>query len=538
MSTDATTLPLRDSPSGSSEIEGRLELPALAGRPDRARRVGAWAGSRRETRIGALALGLIVVGTALVVVVAANRPSFLSAPSHYGFFPGWLAGPLGGLLPWFTRDPAVIKSLFTGALVCMYVAYLVGLKHVPRLPARYAIGTLLAVHAILLLSPPLSLTDVFNYINYGRMGVVHHLDPYTTTPALEPHSDPSFGLSNWHNLLSPYGPLFTLITYAIVPLGVAGSLWALKGLLMAASLATLLLVWKCARLLDRDPVGAIVLVGLNPIVLLWGLGGDHNDFLTMFFLVLGFHLLLRGGLDGVSPTHEGPAPDAERALPRGAGARGARAWLIGLAPLDLGAGAAFVTAMALKASAGIIALVVLAALLRVPRRLIGVVAGMAAAGVLWGACSLLAFGPHLPDLSTQGLLVISVSLPNLLGLVLGQGGETDTLRVILFGVLALSVVCWSVLAWRRRDSLTASGWVTLTLLVTLSWVLPWYVLWVLPLAALSRSRALRTSTLVLGAFLILTWMPLAAAMNNALGFRPSRTPLGQLHQRYITELVN
>src|SRR5579871_4097597 len=99
----------------------------------------------------------------------------------------------------------------------MYIAYLAGLKYIPLLRARWAIATVVAVHAILLLAPPLALTDIFNYINYGRMGVVDHLNPYTTIPVLEPHSDPSFDLSNWHNLLSPYGPLFTLITYALVP---------------------------------------------------------------------------------------------------------------------------------------------------------------------------------------------------------------------------------------------------------------------------------------------------------------------------------
>ena len=39
----------------------------------------------------------------------------------------------------------------------------------------------------------------------------------------------------------------------------------------------------------------MVLVGLNPIVLIWGLGGDHNDFLMVFFIMLGFYLLLRAG---------------------------------------------------------------------------------------------------------------------------------------------------------------------------------------------------------------------------------------------------
>jgi hypothetical protein len=134
--------------------------------------------------------------------------------------------------------------------------------------------------------------------------------------------------------------------------------------------------------------------------------------------------------------------------------------------------------------------------------------------------------------------VISVSLPNLLGLALGQGGETDTMRTLLSVALVGSVFTSGFLAWRWRDSLTASGWATIALLVTLAWVLPWYILWVLPMAALSRSRKLRVATLALGAYLILTWMPLATAMDSALGFHPSKTPLGELHQRYVKELLN
>ena len=101
----------------------------------------------------------------------------------------------------------------------------------------------------------MALTDIFNYINYGRMEVVHHLNPYTTYPILEPHGDPSYALSNWHQLLSPYGPLFTLLTFALVPLGVAASFWAIKVVLVAASLGTILLVWRCAELLDSTRSG-------------------------------------------------------------------------------------------------------------------------------------------------------------------------------------------------------------------------------------------------------------------------------------------
>ena len=82
----------------------------------------------------------------------------------------------------------------------------------------------------------------------------------------------------------------------------------------------------------------------------------------------------------------------------------------------------------------------------------------------------------------------NVSVPNLIGLALGAGGETDSLRLVLSGVLTVFVLLCCLQAWRRRGAITASGWAGVALLVTLSWVLPWYVLWVLPLAALSSSH--------------------------------------------------
>ncbi|MFI5008796.1 MAG: hypothetical protein ACHQDY_00810 [Solirubrobacterales bacterium] len=469
------------------------------------------AATRRATTIGRASLLTIVVGSVLMVVVAADRPTF--PPTHAHFFPNWLAGPLGGLWPGFPHGGEAFKWVFTLALVTMYVSYLLSLRYAPNLRARWVVGAVVAVHAIVFLSPPLALTDIFNYVNYARMEVVHHLNPYTTIPIYEPHNDPAFDLSNWHHLLSPYGPLFTLITFAVVPLGVAASFWAFKAILMAASLGTILLVWKCARLLDLDPVKAIVFVGLNPVVLVWGLGGDHNDFIMMFLVVLGFYLLLRA-----------------HAL-RGRAAESS-------AKFDVGAGAAFVAALAVKASAGILLPVVLAGLISTPRRLLQVLGGMVAAGAVLAGVSVMAFGLHLPDLSTQGRLVSSQSPSNLLGLALGKGGATESLLHALSLVLAVWVLCACALAWRKRDSLTAAGWASVGLFLTLSWVLPWYVLWVLPLAALSRSRALRATALGFGVFFMLVWAPLAGNVFRQIGFEPEKTSLGQLHQRYVKELLN
>ncbi len=60
--------------------------------------------------------------------MAADRPSLLSPTTHTNYFPGWMAGPLGGLWPGLTRNGTTLRYLFTGGLVAMYVCYLVLLR--------------------------------------------------------------------------------------------------------------------------------------------------------------------------------------------------------------------------------------------------------------------------------------------------------------------------------------------------------------------------------------------------------------------------
>jgi len=531
--------------------------PPVRAARGRLQRLGRGREEAREgsgRRAGAVSLALIVALSLFIVLIAANRPSLLAPTTHTGFYPRWMAGPLGGLLPGLTDNSTALRFMFTGAIVAMFIGYIVLLRVAGRLPARWVIGAILAVNVIFLVSPPLALTDMFNYINYGRMEVVYNLNPYTTIPVLEPHSDPAYILSNWHELLSPYGPLFTLVTFAVVPLGVAGSFWALKAILVTASLLTVLLVWKCARLLGRDPLVPAVLVGLNPIVLVWGLGAGHNDFLMIVCMTAGFYLLVRSRpYDGAAAPARRPhwwppgladlrawRPRASQAvsrarLPRSAAIRG---YLLPLSAPQVGAGAAFVLAAGIKASGAILIPVVLASLLSARRAFVQVTLGMLAGAAFVASVSLLAFGLHIPDLGTQGSLVTSESVPNLLGLALGLGGESVGLREVMVAALIIAVIacCWQ--AWRRRDAITASGWSSVALLLTLSWVLPWYVLWVLPLAALSTSRRLRGASLVLGAYLIIAWAPVSGLLWHAIGFHPERTRLGRLHQRYVKELLN
>ncbi len=528
MSGDATTIPLQ----GAPERRPGNALTRGAGR--------LRAGLRVQELSGAGGLICIVALSLFLVLITADRPSGLAPTTHTGFYPRWMAGPLGGLWPSLTSNGTTLRWLFTGSLIAMYLAYVVVLRTAPALRARWVIGAILAVHAVFLLAPPMALTDVFNYINYGRMEIVHHLNPYTTTPISEPHDDPSFALSNWHQLLSPYGPTFTLITFAVVPLGVAGSFWALKGLFMLTSLAIIFLVWKCAQLLGRNPVRAIAIVGLNPIVLVWGLGGVHNDFLMVLFVVLGYYLLLRDPFAPPIADSQGagqPEPAAASAAAPGIAAR-ARGALFPLSWLEIGAGASFTLAASIKASGGIVIPIVLVALLRKPRTLVQVLVGMAAGTAVLAAASLSAFGLHIPDLTTQSILVTAESVPNLIGLAVGAGGESEGVRLVVEAGLVLTVIaaCWY--AWKHHDAITPAGWANVVLIMTLSWVLPWYVLWVLPLAALSASKRLRVAALILGAYLVITWSPASGLVWSGIGFNPEKTPLGRVQERHIRELLH
>ena len=76
----------------------------------------------------------------------------------------------------------------------------------------------MAAHVILLLGPPLVSQDVFGYLGYARLGALHGLDPYSHIPAEAP-GDAIFPFVGWPFKHSPYGPLFTLGSYALAPLG-------------------------------------------------------------------------------------------------------------------------------------------------------------------------------------------------------------------------------------------------------------------------------------------------------------------------------
>ncbi|MGO9884319.1 MAG: glycosyltransferase family 87 protein [Solirubrobacteraceae bacterium] len=476
--------------AGSSPAERTVTLPTLP----RLSGTASLPRIRLGRVAGRIAIGTLIVATLVVVVAAASGPSVL-VPRSSDFFPAWEAGPLHVLVPRLIDNPKTVGLAFSAVLVVMIVAYLVAVAAVRALSMRVVVGAIVALHVILLLSPPLQLNDVFNYLGYARLGGLHELNPYTHVIKQE-FFDPIYGFTTWHNLRSPYGSLFTALTYPLAFVSIPLAYWCLKLSAVLLSLGFLALVWQCARQLGRDPRYALVFVALNPIYLIYAIGGFHNDFMMLVPSMAAISFLL--------------------------------------ARRDRLSGAALVLAIAVKFTAVLLAPFLLVALATRQRRLRFVV-GAALAAVPMIALSLALFGFSIPNLSDQSSLLTDFSIPNIVGLAIGIGGGAP-------GLLKVAIVCVVLVVvyevYRERDWLAGAGWSTFALLASLAWLVPWYVIWLLPLAALATSVNLRRTALAMTVFLILAFMPATALYMAAHGINPLGSSVGQASQSHQHKLAN
>jgi hypothetical protein len=82
---------------------------------------------------------------------------------------------------------------------------------------------------------------------------------------------------------------------------------------------------------------------------------------------------------------------------------------------------------------------------------------------------------------------------------------TRAAAAALFAALVAYLVVWT---WRGGDWVRAAAWTAFALLLATSWLLPWYLLWPLPLVAISRDRPLQLLTLGLTAYQLGARIPL------------------------------
>jgi alpha-1,6-mannosyltransferase len=469
----------------AAPADTRIALPRLSSL--RLPRWLRWPEVELGPRAGRIALATITLVVLVMVLFSTHGPTIL-VPRSSQIFASWEAGPLYRLIGAFSVSARATNYALSGLILILLGAYLVAIAAVRTLSMRMIAGCIVAVNLLLLLAPPFQLTDVPNYLGYARLGALHGLNPYTHVIGQEMH-DPIYHFATWTNLHSPYGELFTALSYPLAFLPIPVAYWIVKLATVALSLTLIAIVCACVRRLGRDPRYAAVLLGLNPIYLIYAVGGFHNDF---FMLV--------------------PAIGAVALL---------------LARRDRAAGAALMLAVAVKFSAALLLPFLLAAVWSNRRRVRDVIVGCLLSGIPLLVMSLALFGFSMPNLSDQSTLLTPFSFPNLFGYFIGVGGGTS--GVLRLADLALIVVV-VLLVRRRGDWVSNAGWATVGLLASLAWVMPWYVIWVLPLAAIGSSVRLRRAALALTVFLVLVFLPSSGKFWSLIHFDPLSGSAGQASQ--------
>jgi hypothetical protein len=347
---------------------------------------------------------------------------------------------------------------FLALLVLAFVAYLAGLRRLARggVALRGVVAVALAVQLVPLAAPLMLSSDAWTYWMYGRIAVAHDANPYENPPSEFPN-DPAYRWAgeSWRDSTSVYAPGFTLASEPVAL--VAGeshdaAAWLYKALAALAACATVLLA---ARLAARRALAA-AFVGWNPLLAVHLAGGGHNDAWIGALLLAA--LAAQGG--GI------------------AWAFGAAVKWIPLALLPL---------HALKA-----------------RRWTGLGAFAVTTAVVallatwrYGFAWLDAFGP----LADNARETTSYALPHRLS----QLGVPEGLAIGLFAaIFALVYVVLAREAWRGRLRLALAS---AALLACAPYITPWYLAWVVPLAAVEEDKLARGLALAFTAYLLPQTIP-------------------------------
>ena len=378
----------------------------------------------------------------------------------------------------FLRENPVAQGICTwvsfaavlGLLACWG---LVG-RHLHSCSRRHLIVLAVTWSLPLLVAPPLYSGDIYAYAGQGHL-VANSIDPYVYGPGdYEPTSKFSFNVDGlWRYSPAPYGPLWLGLSGLAV--GIPGnhllvSLYLLRGI---AVLGFVLLAWavpRLARAYGVPPSRSLWLVLLNPLLLLHGVAGAHNDVLMVGLLAAGLALLARRATWG-----------------------------------------ALVTATALVTLAGLIKAPALVAvpflpLLARPRRLVassvvtavtvGTVAELLAVATRlgWGWLRVLSKQGEHPGIWSLAWGV-RAAVRNLGG---GEGTVDTAVRLLLLAALAAALVALWLLALRGRLHPVAGVGLAMVALFFLGFsVQPWYLAWgLVPLATVCR----RQDAVLLGAF--------------------------------------
>ncbi|GAA1160740.1 polyprenol phosphomannose-dependent alpha 1,6 mannosyltransferase MptB [Nesterenkonia sandarakina] len=395
---------------------------------------------------------------------------------------GWLVSvsPLSRQ-PWiitFRTEPAGVVvatiALTLGCWVMLRAWLRLGrVLEDPDQSKHWPAGSLRTVNAAVVLwslpqlvTIPIFSRDVFAYLNQGRL-VLAGQDPYTTGVST---------LNNWFQLgtdilwaesETPYGPLFLWLEAAVMSVSADSpdlALFLFRLACVGGVVMMMIFVPKLARLHGVDPARAQWITLANPLLIISFISSAHNDAIMVGFALAGVYAAAHGR--GVLATllvvvSIGIKPITIVLLPfigllwAGPGAswsRKFRYWF-----LTAGIAAAVMVSIGLLQGYGFGWLAVLA--------------GTGTGSVFWSPIGI-ADGWLSTLLRSFGL----------------DSGWTLEIFKVAGRILSVAVVLWLMFRGDERFVVQRMVWAFTALVVLSPIIQPWYLLWLLPLFAITGIR--------------------------------------------------
>jgi uncharacterized membrane protein len=390
--------------------------------------------------------GALVLGAG---VLGALVTAVVAASAH--------GSPIRAGAPELRDGPGIVFLAAVAVAFALYALALVSLRRWRGGLASVAV-LVVAIQLVPLAGPLVLSRDAYSYWAYGRLVDDHAANPYRAAPTRYA-ADPAVLATapGWRGTRSVYGPVFTEASAGLAAVSGTRAETASLVYRLLAALGMLGLAAVAALAASRRAF-ALALVGWNPLLALEFAGGGHNDVWLACFLAGAVVLATR-----------------RRVLLSGASwalAAGLK-WLpILLLPLSLAAR----REDALRVAAGFA--VVTAAI-------------CASAFALFGTAWL---GAVLPFAHRHSAYAVPTRLAEL--------GLPPWLALLPL-VLGLPVLARAALRGRPRLART-----TLLLLFATPWLLPWYGVWAISLAAVEEDTVACVLALALSAYLLPDRIPL------------------------------
>ncbi|HEY6539500.1 MAG TPA: hypothetical protein VIZ18_01120, partial [Ktedonobacteraceae bacterium] len=309
----------------------RTEDQAIAAAQDRAG-VGKQmrpSGEKPDRSLPAVLLLIAMVAAILFLDAALPlrdlwfHDALLTQMGVWPVLPSLLIFPGHALLPhlpfqYATAPPPLLEGWFDIsaaflAFLAIFVVYLLALRRLPgSISWRFIKRSTLLIGCLYLLFPVVTSPDLFSYIAYARMAVLHNLNPLTTIPTAI-QNDPVYRYIFWVDQPSAYGPTWAIVTSFLQGLLVVFRNTYVMPMVLALRITGLVmhlistrLVWMISgqfqqlngkpALATRKRIRATLAFAWNPLLLLEACVNAHNDAMLVVFVLLMIWVLAKDKL--------------------------------------------------------------------------------------------------------------------------------------------------------------------------------------------------------------------------------------------------